>query len=552
MARQPDESRDDVPLTNLDQPLFDEAGATKRDLVDYLDAIRDRIIPVLTDRPLSVIRVHRGQEAFMQKNVPKYTPDWIRTVSVWAEASHRDVSYALCNDRRTLLWFANQRAIEYHPTLSLVDHPEHPTHLVIDLDPPEGAPFAAVVAVAHLVRRALTDLGLDGAVKTSGSKGIHIFVPIAESVSTEDAAAATRAIAADTAALDPNVATTAFLKDDREGKVFVDPTRVGGATVVAAYSPRVRPGVPVSFPIGWDDLDDVAPLDFTIHTAPDLLGGSDPWAASMPAPQRLPDDLVGRGHEIPVPRVQAMHEGRRRARARARAPETASRLTDMTNLPDRTATALVVVDMQRGVVADAHERDAVVANIADLVERARASDTPVIWVQHEGDELVTGSEPWQYVDELEPASDEPVVHKRYGDSFEETDLEHVLAERKVGHLVVAGAQSDACIRTHAARRARARLRHDARRRRPHHRGPAPVGFADRTRPGDRVHQPLLAVHRRTGAHGAGRHDRRRDLRPADVTPYLLVGRLCVHDCRADPGSRADGRAADGASPRDHA
>ena len=104
-------------LTNLDQPLFDGAEATKRDLVDYLDGVRDRIIPVLADRPLSVIRIHRGQEAFMQKNVPKYTPEWVRTVQLWAEASKRDVSYALCNDRRTLLWFANQRAVEYHPTL---------------------------------------------------------------------------------------------------------------------------------------------------------------------------------------------------------------------------------------------------------------------------------------------------------------------------------------------------------------------------------------------------------------------------------------------------
>src|ERR1700740_3089188 len=106
-----DESRAEVPLTNLDQSLFDGAGATKRDLVDYLDAVRDRIIPELEDRPLSVVRVHRGQEAFMQKNVPKYTPEWVRTVRLWAEASKREVAYALCNDRRTLLWFANQRAV---------------------------------------------------------------------------------------------------------------------------------------------------------------------------------------------------------------------------------------------------------------------------------------------------------------------------------------------------------------------------------------------------------------------------------------------------------
>ena len=115
VSSESDESRDGVSLTNLDQPLFDGADATKRDLVDYLDAVADRILPALEDRPLSVIRVHRGQEAFMQKNVPKYTPDWVRTVTMWAETSKRDVSYALCNDRRTLLWFANQRAVEYHP-----------------------------------------------------------------------------------------------------------------------------------------------------------------------------------------------------------------------------------------------------------------------------------------------------------------------------------------------------------------------------------------------------------------------------------------------------
>ncbi|HEX7168790.1 MAG TPA: hypothetical protein VF230_17570, partial [Acidimicrobiales bacterium] len=112
-----DEARDGVALTNLDQQLFDGADATKRDLVDYLDTMSDRILAGLRDRPLSVIRVHRGQEAFMQKNVPKYTPDWVRTVTFWAETSKRHVSYALCNDRRTLLWFGNQRAVEYHPTL---------------------------------------------------------------------------------------------------------------------------------------------------------------------------------------------------------------------------------------------------------------------------------------------------------------------------------------------------------------------------------------------------------------------------------------------------
>jgi DNA ligase D len=310
------ESRDGVSLTNLDAPLFDGADATKRDLVDYLDGVSDRILPQLRDRPLSVIRVHRGQEAFMQKNVPKYTPDWVATVKVWAEASKRDVSYALCNDRRTLLWFANQRAIEYHPALVQMERPDHPTHLVLDLDPPEGAAFSLAVGAARLVRQALSDVGLEGAVKTSGAKGLHVYVPVEAETSFEASAAATRAIAVRAAQLDPAIATTEFVKEDRGGKVFVDSTRVGGATVVAAYSPRVRPGAPVSFPVSFDDLDDLVPGDFTVHTALEHLGDRDPWADAMPAPQHLSDELVEEGRAIPVARVQAMHEGKRRARAR--------------------------------------------------------------------------------------------------------------------------------------------------------------------------------------------------------------------------------------------
>ena len=311
-----DGSRDGVSLTNLDQPLFDGADATKRELVEYLDAVRDRIIPALEERPLSVIRVHRGQEAFMQKNVPKYTPSWVRTVQHWAEASKRDVSYALCNDRRTLLWFANQRAVEYHPSLARADLPDRVTHLVLDLDPPNADAFSMAVKVAHLVRGALADVGLEGVVKTSGAKGVHIFVPIDDQAPPEDSAAATRAIAMRAERLDPEIATTAFMKEDRDGKVFVDSTRVGGATVIAAYSPRVRPGVPVSFPVDWDDVDDVAPQDFTLHTALRQLGDRDPWAALMPPQQQLPAALIEEGRAIPAARVQAMHEGKRRARAR--------------------------------------------------------------------------------------------------------------------------------------------------------------------------------------------------------------------------------------------
>jgi DNA ligase D-like protein (predicted polymerase) len=309
--------RDDVALTNLDQPLFEDARATKRDLVEYFEAVSQQLLGELRDRPLSVVRALRNQKPFMQKNVPRYAPPWVKTVTIWAESSKRDVAYALCNDVRTLLWFANQRAIEYHPTLARADsYGFGQTHVVLDLDPPAEAGFDAVARVAELVRRALADSGLAGGAKTSGAKGLHVFVPIAHPVSSEEIAAATRALAARAERIDPQLATTAYVRDERGGKVFVDSTRTGGATVVAAYSPRIRPDTPVSFPVSWDELDRVRPTDFTIHTVPGLIRGGNPWAERLPDPQSLPADLIEEGRAIPVARVQAMHEGKRRARAR--------------------------------------------------------------------------------------------------------------------------------------------------------------------------------------------------------------------------------------------
>jgi DNA ligase D-like protein (predicted polymerase) len=228
----------------------------------------------------------------------------------------------VCDDRQTLLWFANQRAVEYHPTLFRGQAFDAPTHLVVDLDPPAGSEaFAHAVQAALLVRQALSDVGMTALPKTSGAKGVHVVVPLAPGQAAVDVAAATRALAARAERLDPTSTTTAFVVEERGGKVFLDATRAGGATVAAAYSPRVRPGVPVSMPVAWDDLADVSPADFTIATVPRLLHDADPWTALMPPPQVLDGGLVEEGHAIPVARVAAMHEGKRRARAR-RAAET--------------------------------------------------------------------------------------------------------------------------------------------------------------------------------------------------------------------------------------
>ena len=246
-----------------------------------------------------MIRVRAGQKPFMQKNLPDYAPPWIGSVTLWAESSRREVRYALCDDRRTLLWLGNQRAVEFHPTLYLAGHPDQPSYLVLDIDPPPGGPFGRAVAAARLVRQALAGAGLAGAVKTSGSKGVHVYVPV--EASSEEAATATRAIAARACRLDPDLATTAFIVQDREGKVFLDSTRAYGATVAAAYSPRVRPGAPVSFPVRWDDLDAVTPGDFTVRSAPGLLAGHEAWAGELPAPQALPPAWWRRGGRSPSP-----------------------------------------------------------------------------------------------------------------------------------------------------------------------------------------------------------------------------------------------------------
>ena len=186
--------------------------------------------------------------------------------------------------------------------------------MVFDLDPGEGTSIVECCVVAGYVTEELARQGTESFAKTSGSKGLHVYVPV--DASAEEAAAATRAIAARASRLDPALTTTAFIKEDREGKVFLDSTRASGATVAAAYSPRVRPGVPVSFPVRWDDLDAVTPGDFTVHSVPGFLAGHVLWAGELPAPQLLPAGLVEEGRAIPVARVQAMHEGKRRKRAR--------------------------------------------------------------------------------------------------------------------------------------------------------------------------------------------------------------------------------------------
>lgn len=315
------EERDGVSFSSLDDELGDGLGVTKRALLEHYDAFADRLVPLLAGRPLTAVRIRPGAAAFVQRDVPKGAPDWVRTAATWSDRAKREVHQVLVEDRRTLLWLANQRAVELHVPFSTWSTAEgfgEPTGLVLDLDPPDDGPFSAVVATARLARQALADAGLTAAVKTTGSRGLHLVVPVHGS-SHEDVAAATRALAARTAALDPGVATTAYVVAERGGRVFVDSTRSGRGTIAVAYSPRARPGLPVSAPVSWEDLDAADPRGTTVTDAVARIAG-DPWADALPAPQLLDADVVAEGHTIPVARVAAMHEGKRR-KAAARAAE---------------------------------------------------------------------------------------------------------------------------------------------------------------------------------------------------------------------------------------
>ncbi len=287
-----------VELSRLDKVFWPDAGLTKGDLIEYVKAVAPQFLRNLRNRPLTVIRFPDGVEggSFYQKETPKYAPEWVSTVTLPADSGRgkrTEVRYTLCNDRRTLVWLANQAAIEFHPWLSRMDRLERPETLIMDVDPPPGR-FDLAVRTALVVREVLSRHGLEGCAKTSGAKGVHVYVPLQRRHGYGAASGAAYALAREAAESEPDLVTVEFLKKERGGRVFLDATRIGpGKHVVAAYSPRARPGAPVSFPVPWDRLEKVDPAEFTIRTVPRLLrDGADPWRGLMPKAQRLPDRLA--------------------------------------------------------------------------------------------------------------------------------------------------------------------------------------------------------------------------------------------------------------------
>lgn len=264
-----------VRVTNPDKVLWPRDGYTKRELIEYYDAIADVLLPYLQDRPLSLKRFPDGidGESFFQKDAPPHTPDWVRT-SVVRSLSRREAQnrFVICDDRATLLYLANLAAIELHPWASRVADLEHPDWAILDLDP-DGTPFPAVMRTAREIGKLLSGLGLRAAVKTSGSKGIHVYVPLAPGYTYDQARMFCEGIGRRIVTLFPRLTTMERVKGRREGRVYIDVLQNRrGQTIAAPYTARPVPGAWVSAPLDWDELS--GPLDpslFTIQSMPERV-----------------------------------------------------------------------------------------------------------------------------------------------------------------------------------------------------------------------------------------------------------------------------------------
>jgi len=265
----------EVKLSSADRVLFPEDGITKGDLFSYYDRVAEAIVPHLRDRPFTMKRWREGVPggAFFQKQAPKGMPDWIptrqfRTVQRDGKTA-RMVDFPLVNSREALLWMVQMHCIDMNAWYSRVDKPERPDYVLFDLDPPEDPDaFALCIRVAHHVRTALDALGLASYVKTSGSDGIHIAVPIVRRSTYGDTYEFAERLSQRLEAEHPGEVTTEWLKEKRRG-VLVDHRQNGpGRTIASVYSVRPKPGAPVSTPLRWEELtEDVRPRDFSMEVA---------------------------------------------------------------------------------------------------------------------------------------------------------------------------------------------------------------------------------------------------------------------------------------------
>jgi bifunctional non-homologous end joining protein LigD len=268
----------DVRLSSGDRVLWPEDGITKADLWDFYEAVSPVLVPHLKDRPFTMKRYREGVagSGFFQKQAPKGMPDWIptKTFQTWPrEGEPRMVDFALVNDTASLLWMVQMHCIDMNAWYSRWQNPEKPDYVVFDLDPPEdGDAFVQTIRVAHMLRESLDALGLRSYVKTSGSDGIHVLVPIQRRIEFPTAYDFAEAVARRLEDENSGLVTTEWLKKKRQG-VLLDHRQNGhGKTIASVYSVRPKPGAPVSTPLEWDELtEDVRPRDFSMEVVLDRV-----------------------------------------------------------------------------------------------------------------------------------------------------------------------------------------------------------------------------------------------------------------------------------------
>lgn len=248
-----------VDVSNLGKVLYPASGFTKGDVIHYYSEIAPVLLPHLKNRPLTLKRYPNGvdQPFFYEKMCPSHRPDWVATARM--ETTSRPLDFCLANDAATLVWVANLASLELHTLLARKTNLERPTMMVFDHDPGEGADLLDCIGVAMRFREMLQHLGLQSFAKTSGGKGLHLYVPLNSAVTFDETKSFSRAIAQLLEKEDPRHVTTNMRKDLRVGKVFVDWSQNDRhKTTVCVYSLRARSRPTVSTPVEWEELDRAA------------------------------------------------------------------------------------------------------------------------------------------------------------------------------------------------------------------------------------------------------------------------------------------------------
>jgi bifunctional non-homologous end joining protein LigD len=272
----------EVKITRPEKVLFPDEGITKRDLVDYYRRVAPWILPHLKERPLMLERYPDGVDGprIVQKSASSYYPGWIKTATV--KKTGGKLRQVICEDAATLAYLANQASITPHIWLSQIGRPDSPDQMIFDLDP-SGSDFSPVRDTAHSIREKLEELGLPTFIKSTGSRGVHVTVPLMADLDFDTVRSFARRLAEVVATEDPKHRTTEQRKTKRHGRVFLDTNRNAYAqTAVAPYAVRARPGAPVAIPITWRELDkrEFRPDNTTIRTIFDRIKKQDdPWKA---------------------------------------------------------------------------------------------------------------------------------------------------------------------------------------------------------------------------------------------------------------------------------